>query len=392
MDYFQYNERALYMIFKFVKNKGTSRRIGEMNRGEMNNIKGGLRMTEEVFLKKLEAELGLLKEEERKNIIRDFKEYFANGKAEGKKEEDIIESLGPIHELVDELLSAYSEEEFETNVEFSPTAITEYENVHIKADRANITIIPSSDDKPSIHVKDQDGKTKVTTHIVNNTLEIHVNREDGFRFFFIYINFNVRTVVHVTIQLPQKLYNQLLVQNDIGKIEMNVQQAKSIKVKTDVGTIHLKSLLANSLNIKSDNGRILIEHSNCTDVSASTNNGRIVVNHSSAEKIDLSTDNGRIELHNVKGEIKASTDNGRIDGYIPAVTKPIRWKTDNGSITLKTDEPLDDATLTLKSGFGRVEVYGEKGEKFQFGDGSVPIKLKSDTGRIMVTTASLQET
>ncbi|MFL0504863.1 HAAS signaling domain-containing protein [Ureibacillus sp. 179-F W5.1 NHS] len=42
-------------------------------------------MTEEVFLKKLEAELGLLKEEERKNIIRDFKEYFANGKAEGKK-------------------------------------------------------------------------------------------------------------------------------------------------------------------------------------------------------------------------------------------------------------------------------------------------------------------
>lgn len=348
-------------------------------------------MSEEEFLKKLEVELGLLNERERKDIIRDFKEYFANGKAEGKKEEEIIESLGPIQELVDELLSAYSEEEFETNVEISSSAITPYENVDIQADKANITIIPSDDGKPYIHVKDQDGKTKATMEVIDSTLKIRVTREDGFKFFFIHISLNVRSLVHVTIQLPQKLYERLLVQNDIGKIEIHSQQAKWVEIKTDIGKIHLKSLLASTLDVKSDNGRIIMEQSNCTDVVASTDNGRIIVNDSRADKFELSTDNGRIELHNLKGEIKASTDNGRIEGYIPTVTKPIRWKTDNGSITLKTDDPLNDATLMLKSSIGRINVYGEKGENFQFGNGTVPIRLKSDTGNITVTTASLQE-
>ncbi|KGR74411.1 DUF4097 family beta strand repeat-containing protein [Ureibacillus sinduriensis] len=98
-----------------------------------------------------------------------------------------------------------------------------------------------------------------------------------------------------------------------------------------------------------------------------------------------------IEINEADGEIWATTDNGRIEGYIPHVTKPLQWKTDNGSITLKTDEILDNVTLSAKSDFGRVSVYGEKGKKFKFGDGSTSVRFKTDNGRITVATAVLQE-
>ena len=351
-------------------------------------------MSEEKFLEELEKELFLLKEDERKDILRDFREYFANGRAEGKSEEEIVGSFGPVHELALELLAAYSEEEFVSNVEMTPTVETNFNNVDIKADKANLTIIPSEDDKPSINVKDQDGKTKATMEIVNNTLKIRVKREDSIMsFFFIHlsIGLNGLKTIDATIQLPQKLYEQIIIENDSGKIEMESQQAKYMKIKTDNGKIFLKSLLARALKAKTDNGRIIVNDSNFTNVIATTDNGRVCVNHSRAEKFELSTDNGRIELNEVSGEIWATTDNGRIEGYIPQVTKPLKWKTDNGSINLKTDEVLDNVTLTVKSDFGRINVYGEKGKKFQFGDGSIPIRFKTDNGRITVETAVLQE-
>ena len=349
-------------------------------------------MTEKEFLQKLELSLIRLKKEERLDIIRDFKEYFSNGRAEGKKDEEIIESLGPIEELSKELLSAYSEEEFITNVDMISTTGTDFNQVEIKSDKANIKIIPSSDEKPYIHVKDNNGKTKVVMDVHQNKLKIRVVREETLKkFFFVFINVNISTNVQVTIQLPQKLYEEIVVKNEIGQIDIEALQAKNFFFETDIGRIVMQDLLSSTVKAETDNGRIVIERSNFTNVIATTDNGRIIVNKSKAEKFELSTDNGRIELNDVNGEILASTDNGRIEGYLPVVTKPLSWKTDNGSIMLKTDQPLDDASISAKSDLGRIDVYGEKGSNFKFGNGSIPIRLKTDMGRITVMTESIEE-
>ena len=52
---------------------------------------------------------------------------------------------------------------------------------------------------------------------------------------------------------------------------------------------------------------------------------------------------------------------------------------------------LENATVSVKSDFGRTSVYGEKGKNFVFGDGNIPIRLKTDSGRVIVTTTSMQE-
>lgn len=351
-------------------------------------------MTEEKYLRSLEGELQILKEAERNDILRDFREYFASGRTEGKTDESIVESLGTAKELAMELLKAYSEEEFITNVEVKPTIINSFSKVDIESEMADLIILPSEDDKAYVNVKDQDGKTTATMDVIGDTLKIRVMREGivrKFLFFRIIVNLNLSSNVRVTIQLPQKLYDQLIIRNDCGAIEMTSQQAKLIQPETDNGRIHLKSVLAERLVAETDNGRIIIEDSNFTTASVSTDNGRIVVNKSRAKKFDLSTDNDRIELNDVSGEIIASTDNGRIEGYLPTVTSPLLWKTDNGSITLKTDEPLTDAKLNLKTDMGRIDVYGESGKKFQFGNGTVPIRLKTDMGSITVKVAELEK-
>ena len=104
-------------------------------------------MTEENYLRSLEGELQILKEAERNDILRDFREYFASGRAEGKTDESIAESLGTAEELAVELLKAYSEEEFITNVEVKPTIINSFSKVDIESELADLIILPSEDDK-----------------------------------------------------------------------------------------------------------------------------------------------------------------------------------------------------------------------------------------------------
>jgi len=348
-------------------------------------------MSEKQFLEELEKELFLLADEERNDIIRDFKEYFEIGKAKGKKEEEIVESFGPVYELAKELLSAYSDEENISSVEMNPSNQSKFDYVDIKADKANVTILPSEEAKPFINVKDQDGKTKATMEVIHNTLKVRINREDGIKgFLLIHFSFGL-ALADVIIHLPQKLYEKITIENNSGKINVESQQAKQMKIETDNGSIFMKSLLARTLKAKSDNGKIVLNDSNFTNVVASTDNGRVCVTNSRADKFELSTDNGRIELKEVMGEIWATTDNGKIEGYIPTVTKPLHWKTDNGSITLRTDGMLNDVNLTVRSDFGRINVYGEKGKSFIYGDGSIPIRFKTDNGRITVVTEAFQE-
>ena len=260
-------------------------------------------------------------------------------------------------------MESYSEPTTETNLEMEPINVPIFKNVEIESDSADLTIIPSNDDKPYINVRDKDGKTITKMDVVNDTLKIRISRENTTKkFFFIHINLNFSSDAHVIVQLPEKLYEQIVVKNDNGKIQMASQQTKSMRLASDNGKIVLKSLLANNIEAETDNGRIEIEKSNFTNAVFSTDNGRILAKSSRAEKFEFSTNNGRIELNEVFGEIYATTDNGRIEGYIPLISKPITFKSDNGSLTLKTDEKIENATVSVKTDFGRTSVYGEKGK------------------------------
>jgi len=70
-------------------------------------------MNKEQFLRKVEAGIKRLSEEEREDIIRDFEEHFQIGTQEGKSEEEISKSLGSPQQIAKELLASYHLERVE---------------------------------------------------------------------------------------------------------------------------------------------------------------------------------------------------------------------------------------------------------------------------------------
>ncbi|MBM7716207.1 putative membrane protein [Bacillus thermophilus] len=70
-------------------------------------------MTRNEFLKVLNSTLQNVPEEERLDIIQDFKEYFDAGQMEGKTEEQISTSLGSPRKIAKELLASYHLEKVE---------------------------------------------------------------------------------------------------------------------------------------------------------------------------------------------------------------------------------------------------------------------------------------
>ena len=65
-------------------------------------------MTENQFIGELETALKRLPAEERNDIIQDIREYFTDGREDGKSESEIATSLGSPAKIAEELLGSYS--------------------------------------------------------------------------------------------------------------------------------------------------------------------------------------------------------------------------------------------------------------------------------------------
>ncbi|WP_332646515.1 DUF4097 family beta strand repeat-containing protein [Lysinibacillus sp. 54212] len=340
-------------------------------------------MTEQGFLQQLERALLKLNETEKKDIIRDFTEYFASGRAEGKQTSEMIAALGSPEELAVELLKVYSEDEFVqvTHLEQED----DVKHVVIKSDQADIRILPSPTGKVYTELSEKADQTRVDIEREQDTLKITIRaKESKFKILGISFIFSKDSHSVVTIYLPEKLYETMNVKSDQGEISIEHLQMKQLSVRSDQGRTELRHILARETDLLVDTGRIVTKDCNFTAAKLKTDTGRIVVKRSKAERWNLETDTGRIVLKHAGGEISARTDTGRIIYESQAVTSPIHLKTDTGNIELLTTEPLQNATVKAKTDMGKIMIYGDKKRTAVFGDGALPISLKTDMGNISI--------
>ncbi|AYC28553.1 DUF4097 family beta strand repeat-containing protein [Paenisporosarcina cavernae] len=336
-------------------------------------------MTESVFLEQLKNALGALRESERQDIVADFREYFANGREDGKTDEEIASSLGDPYELAKEMLVAYTiEDRFEAVVPDKG----DFTKVLIESEHAKLIIGPSPDDQPHAEMMDHTSDTTLSMDVVGDTLEIKVIQKKRKMFIF-NISFTTTSPV-VKILLPKRTYESFMVENDNGATLINEVAALIYKVESDNGRIEVQDAVAEEFQAVTDNGRVMLTNVKARNVHAETDNGRIELKSIEALSVYAKSDNGRIELEKVIGKLHAETDNGRINAYIPIVTQAVRFETDNGAIELAMDRQPENATIRTKKDWGSVEIFGEKARERVFGDGSTLIDLKTDNGSIKV--------
>ena len=326
-------------------------------------------MTENQFISELETAISRLPEEERNDILIDIREYFSNGREDGKTDDEIASSLGSPVKIAEDLLASYTFVENETPAEISNELITitdnSYTNVDINVQHGALFVRPSNDTTTTVELIGSNEKLKLSAEVIGDTLVVRLKSLRHWLFMF---NFNMKAVT-LNVFIPTKLYQSFAMKTDNGRIEATKILGKTLTANTDNGRIQLKEIAATSLTAETDNGRIVLEKIQADHIRTKTDNGRIEMSYVEAESIGAESDNGRIEFEHVTGDVVGITDNGRISLQTEDLNRNIDLKTDNGSILVESRNQPTNVSIHSKTGHGRVDIFGERNSRTVFGAG-----------------------
>jgi len=338
-------------------------------------------MTEQQFLNELERSLTQLPSDERTDILQDIKEYFTNGRKDGKSDSEIAASLGSPKEIAAELLDFQAPEKIMvTDTKVITVTDNRFTKVAMKIKFGSLHVYPSETDETTIELVNPSDKLSLTANVIGDTLTIELKAPKFTLLNFLFIFKGVR----VNVALPKKLYEAISMKTDNGSIRAEKLLGKMVQATSDNGSIGLKEIAATTLGVETDNGRIEVDKVQVDKLSTETDNGRIELRHVDADQVQAETDNGRIVMEYVNGTIVGKTDNGRISLLTTGLDRMIDLKTDNGSITIETENDPTDVTIRTKTSNGKIDVFGEKNSRTTFGSGTNTIQLKSDNGKIIV--------
>lgn len=346
-------------------------------------------MTENQFISELETALKRLSTEERNDILQDIREYFTNGREDGKSESDIAASLGSPANIAEELLGSYSFDENKVDITSTNEVITiqddRFTNVNIDVQHGALVVRPSHNSETTIELIGANDKLQLTAEVLNDTLVVRLKSINHWLFIFnLSINFNVKAVT-LNVFIPKKLYQSFAMKTDNGRIDVEKLLAKKIDANTDNGRIQLREIAATTLIAETDNGRIELDKVQADHMRMKTDNGRIEMRHVDAESIGIESDNGRMELEHVTGDIVGTTDNGRITLQTDTLDRNVDFRTDNGSIVIQSKLAPTNVSIHAKTGHGKIDIFGERNSRTVIGAGENTIRLKSDNGRITVS-------
>lgn len=337
-------------------------------------------MTEQQFLNELELALTRFASDERNDILQDIKEYFTNGREDGKSDGEIAASLGSPREIAEELLANHVPDKVVTDNKMIKITDNSFTKAYMKVAYGSLYVYPSETDDTTVELVNAPEKLVLTADVIGDTLTVQL-KGPKFNFFsFLLIGKDVR----VNVALPKKLYTSISMNTDNGSIFMEKALGKTITATSDNGRIELTEIAATNIGAETDNGRISIDKVQVDKLSTKTDNGRIELRNIDADQVHAETDNGRIVMEYVNGKIVGKTDNGRITLLTTNLDRMIDLETDNGSISIETESNPTDVTIRAKVDHGKIDVFGEKNSRTTFGNGTNTIQLSSDNGKITV--------
>lgn len=191
-------------------------------------------MTQKDYLKQLEEALDALNPQDKDELMADFKEHFDIGLSEGKSEKEIIDSLGPVDDLVQSLDLKRLETQKQETHDFKKTFSSKIERVIIDGVHANVTINVSQDDQTHIDYEISKrilGKlsTEVTSRQEGNTLLVAVTNAN--RLFWHNVD-----PIDLSLELPKNLI-ELVCKSASGDIRIDDCVVEHLDIHSMAGDI-----------------------------------------------------------------------------------------------------------------------------------------------------------
>ncbi len=215
-----------------------------------------------------------------------------------------------------------------------------FSHVEIDTKNAEINLLVTND-RPYVELLNK-GSYDLKVEVEGNTLDIEVNKK-WFNLFSFNLFFHSPTL---NVYLPENVY-------------------ETIQSETDNGSVYVTNLKVNELNVETNNGKVLVR-----DVESSY--------------LYLSSNNGDVNLENVEGKIIGETNNGDVTIQKSILNQPIELKTDNGNVSIITNEEPTNVTYQFKTHNGDITVFGSEHFETVVGDGKYLIQLTSHNGNITI--------
>lgn len=359
-------------------------------------------MTKNEYMKMLEIQLGKFSQSTRQEILEDYENHFAEAISQGKSEEEIINELGDIQDMIDEIPDEdLSQENTPENsmydgAEASSAAgedssgrrvisdcIDTYRKIVADCKATDVLVRTSADDKLYVQYENYNNSAKT-----DNSADFYQYEKDGV--FYVGMKKNETAARNVTIGF---LGFHMDIPNvrtyDSGKMIIDIPAGfKELEIVTGSGDAELSDVTGETLSVRTASGDIDMSRVKYQNINVSATSGDIELKDIAAEIFEIGATSGDAELENISAKIlKLSTSSGDVEARnIVAEQTEVRTSSGDSEFSGKV------AKYFGRSGSGdqEIEIEGKLSEgEFITGSGDIELKIKDNTGaEITASTGS----
>lgn len=359
-------------------------------------------MTKNEYMKMLEIQLGKFSQSTRQEILEDYENHFAEAISQGKSEEEIINELGDIQDMIDEIPDEdLSQENTPENsmydgAEASSAAGEDssgrrvisdctdtYRKIVADCKATDVLVRTSADDKLYVQYESYNNSAKT-----DNSADFYQYEKDGV--FYVGMKKNETAARNVTIGF---LGFHMDIPNvrtyDSGKMIIDIPAGfKELEIVTGSGDAELSDVTGETLSVRTASGDIDMSRVKYQNINVSATSGDIELKDIAAEIFEIGATSGDAELENISAKIlKLSTSSGDVEARnIVAEQTEVRTSSGDSEFSGKV------AKYFGRSGSGdqEIEIEGKLSEgEFITGSGDIELKIKDNTGaEIIASTGS----
>lgn len=349
-------------------------------------------------------------------ILEDYEQHFAEGLAEGRREEDIIAELGNI----DDMLKEFSEEDLKQeleSVESQANQSNSYEQLYravvIEGLLANVEVTASVDDQIRIDYDNSGSKAQKMRY------EFYQYEQDGvfyagvkerrgterhgesnpefgagsiFDAFAIFTQFSSWSGddIHLNVQIPEGI-PVIKIENTSGELCIRGIQTLELEARCISGDLQIEDVVCKKFLGKTQSGdvevsNITMQLDENTEIEIQTTSGELEIQGIAAARVRLQTTSGDISAERLKaGQLKVQTTSGEQE-FEDVVCDRADLRAGSGDIEV---ENIRGRELNAMAGSGEVELEADM-EVFNVktGSGDIDLEVSARARKICIAAGS----
>lgn len=280
---------------------------------------------------------------------------------------------------------------FAKKVDYEKTVdIQNIDNLQIQTGSMNIRVVKGQDEQALVRLHGSVSRnlakdTDLQVEQSGNTLTIRANESHGFWFGFNFSN------LAMTVELPEKQWDQIKVKANSGNIRLNELFADSVAVEASSGNVAIEQMKGNKIYVKANSGNLKLKDITGEAVELKTSSGNISMDGFDSPDVTFNANSGNVSLTGGRAAFQGKTTSGNIKLKVDELLPHSDLQANSGNVTVSLNKRPSSLAVDYRGGSGRGRIerdgftYEYKADdrdniKGAFGSGEVKLAVQTGSG------------